>query len=139
MPRPPISNSSGAKRLAEVTDTGMAIAYLAVTAVVALIVAFSALGKIRRDPAIVKVIVETVGVPEKYLMPLAACELTGALGLLAGLLWPPLGVAAGIGLAVYFVGAVVSHLRVGDIKGLGPAVFMLFVVSAALVLRLATM
>ncbi|HEX2344129.1 MAG TPA: DoxX family protein [Vicinamibacterales bacterium] len=116
----------------------MTIAYLVTTTIVALIVAFSALGKIRRDPAIVKVIVETVRVPEKYLMSLAACELAGAAGLLAGILWPPLGIAAAVGLVIYFVGAVISHLRVGDVKGLGPAVFMLFVVSAALVLRLAT-
>jgi DoxX-like family len=118
--------------------SGMSIAYLVTTILAALIVAFSALGKVRRDPAIVKVIVETVGVPEQYLSPLAACELAGAVGLLAGIMWPPLGIAAGVGLVIYFVGAVISHLRVGDMKGLGPAVFMLFVVSAALILRLAT-
>lgn len=117
----------------------MTIAYLATTTIVALMVAFSALAKIRRDPAIVKVIVETVGVPERYLMPLAACELAGAAGLLTGMLWPPLGIAAAVGLVVYFVAAVASHLRVGDVKGLGPAVFMLVAVSAALVLRVLTM
>ena len=117
----------------------MTTAYLVMTMLAALVVAFSALGKIRRDPAIVKVIVETVRVPERYLIPLAACELAGAAGLLAGMLWPPLGIAAAAGLVIYFVVAVMSHLRVGDVKGLGPAVFMLFVVSAALVLRRATM
>jgi hypothetical protein len=115
------------------------IAYLATTTVVALMVAFSALGKIRRDPAIVKVIVETVGVPEKYLMALAGCELAGVTGLLAGMWWPPLGIAAAVGLVVYFVGAVASHLRVGDVKGIGPAVFMLFAVSTALTLRSLTL
>jgi len=34
-------------------------------------------------------------------------------------------VAAGIGLVLYFVGAGASHLHVGDVKGIGPAVFML--------------
>ncbi len=116
----------------------MTIAYLVTTALAALMVAFSAVGKIRRDPAIVKVIVGTVGVPEKYLMPLAACELAGAAGLLIGIWWPPLGVAAGVGLVIYFLGAVVSHLRVGDVKGLGPATFMLFVSAAALALRVIT-
>jgi hypothetical protein len=43
--------------------------------------------------------------------------------------------AAGIGLVLYFVGAVVSHLRVGDSKGIGPAAFMLVVAAAALGLR----
>jgi hypothetical protein len=114
-------------------------AYLATTSIAALMVAFSAVGKIRRDPAIVKVIVETVGVPAKYLMPLAVCEIAGASGLMAGIWWPLLGVAAGTGLVIYFVGAVVSHLRVGDVKGIGPATFMLFAAAAALALRLLTM
>jgi hypothetical protein len=48
-------------------------------------------------------------------------------------------VAAGIGLVLYFVGAVVSHLRVGDVKGVGPAAFMLAVTAAALVMRILTL
>src|SRR5450759_635182 len=99
--------------------------YLVMTVLVALMVAFSGLGKIRRDPRQVTVIHETVGVPLKYLPLLAVCELAGALGLVAWIWWPALGVAAAIGLILYFVGAIVSHLRVGDIKGIGPAVFML--------------
>src|ERR1700737_1433121 len=101
-------------------------------------VAFSGLGKIRGDPRIVKVIHETVGVPLKYLQMLAACEFAGALGLVLGIWWPCLGVAAGIGLVLYFVGAVVSHLRVDDFKGVGPATFMLVVAAGALGLRVLT-
>ena len=41
-------------------------------------------------------------------------------------------------MVIYFVGAVVSHLRVGDIKGIGPAVFMLMVAAGALALRVLT-
>jgi hypothetical protein len=66
---------------------------------------------------------------------LAACEIAGAVGLVLGIWWPVLGMAAGVGLVVYFVGAVVSHLRVGDMKGIGPAAFLLMVSVAALVLR----
>ena len=116
----------------------MHTAYLVITPLFAIMVAFSALGKIRGDPRIVKVIHETVGVPMRYLSLLAACEFDGALGLVFGIWWPPLGIAAGIGLVVYFVGAVVSHLRVGDLKGIGPAAFMLVVAAAALVLRVLT-
>jgi hypothetical protein len=39
---------------------------------------------------------------------------------------------------IYFVGAVVSHLRVGDFKGLGSPSFMLVVAAGALALRLLT-
>ena len=117
----------------------MQLAYLAVTIAAAAIVAFSGVLKIRRDPKVVKVIHEVVGVPMAYLSLLAACEFAGALGLVAGIWWPPLGIAAGVGLVVYFVGAVVSHLRVGDAAGIGPAVFVLALSAAALTTRWMTL
>jgi hypothetical protein len=116
----------------------MGTVYLVMAVLVALMVAFSGLGKIRRDRRQVKVIHETVGVPLKYFPLLAVCEFAGALGLLAGIWWPTLGVAAAIGLVLYFVGAIVSHLRVGDIKGVGPAVFMLVLAAGALAVRVRT-
>jgi hypothetical protein len=115
------------------------MAYLIITLVFAAIVAFSGLGKIRRDPRIVHVINEVVGVPLKYFSLLAACEIAGALGLVLGIWWPSMGVAASIGLVLYFVGATVSHLRVGDAKGIGPAAFMLVVAAGALAMRLLTL
>jgi len=59
-------------------------------------------------------------------------------GLLVGTWWPLAGFAGGIGLVLYFVGAIVSHLNVGDFKGIGSAVFMLVVAAAALALRVVT-
>ena len=116
----------------------MHIAYLAITILFAAMVAFSGLGKIRRDPHQMQVIYETVGVPLKYFPLLAACEFAGAFGLLLGIWWPILGVAAAIGLILYFVGATVSHLRVRDVKGIGPPAFMLVVAAAALATRMLT-
>jgi hypothetical protein len=113
--------------------------YLLITLLFAAMVAFSGLGKIRRDPRIVHVIREVIGVPLKYFSLLAACELAGTLGLVLGIWWPSMGVAAGIGLVLYFVGATVSHLRVGDVKGMGPAAFMLAVAAGALAMRILTM
>jgi len=117
----------------------MSIVYLVVTVLVALMATFSGLGKIRRDPRQMKVVHETVGVPLKYFPLLAVCEFAGALGLLAGIWLPVLGVTGAIVLVVYFVGAVVSHLRVGDNKGIGPAAFMFVLAAAALALRVVTM
>jgi uncharacterized membrane protein YphA (DoxX/SURF4 family) len=116
----------------------MHIAYLVITSLFAAMVAFSGLGKIRRDPHQMRVIHETVGVPLKYFPLLAACEFSGALGLVLGIWWPILGVAAAIGLILYFVGATVSHLRVSDVKGIGPPAFMLVVAAAALATRILT-
>ena len=76
--------------------------YLVITLVLAALVAFSGLGKLRRDPRIVRIIHEVIGVPLKYFPHLAAGEFAGALGLVLGIWWPSLGVAAGIVLVLYF-------------------------------------
>lgn len=114
----------------------MGIAYLVIAILLAAILVFSGLGKLRRDPRIVRVIHELVGVPMKYFPLLAACEFAGAMGLVLGIWWPLLGVAAGIGVVLYFVGAIVSHLRVGDVRGIGPAAFLLTMAAGALVTRI---
>ena len=116
----------------------MVPAYWAVTITLAVIVLFSGIAKMRRDPKVVAVINETVGMPMKYFTLLAALEFAGALGLIAGLAWRALGLAAAMGLVFYFVGAVVSHLRVGDVKGIGPAAFLLVMSAGALALRCLT-
>jgi hypothetical protein len=113
----------------------MHTAYLVVTIVLAAMAAFSAMGKLRRDPKIVHVVHQVVGAPLHYFPHLAACEIAGAFGLLAGIWWPVLGLAAGIGLTVYFAGAIVAHVRVGDRNGIGPAAFLFTISVAAVVLR----
>jgi hypothetical protein len=113
----------------------MHILYFVITVAFALMVTYSGIGKIRRDPLPVRVVHETIGLPLKYFPLLAACEFAGAVGLVAGIWWPPIGIAAGIGLVLYFVGAIVSHLRVGDVKGIGSAAFMLALAAIALALR----
>ena len=116
----------------------MHTAYLVITLVFGLMVSYSGVGKIRRDPLQVKVVHETVGVPLKNFPLLAACEFAGAAGLVVGIWWPLIGIAAGIGLVLYFVGAIVSHLRVGDVKGIGSAAFMLVLAAGTLTLRVLT-
>jgi uncharacterized membrane protein YphA (DoxX/SURF4 family) len=116
----------------------MQVAYLVITLLFALMVSYSGLGKIRRHPLQVRVIHETVGVPLKYFPLLATCEFAGALGLVMGIWVPLIGIAAGLGLVLHFVGAIVSHLRVGDVKGMGSAVLMLMLASGALALRFLT-
>ena len=116
----------------------MGIAYLAVSIALASMVLFSGVGKLRGDPHIVKVIHEIVGMPMKYFPLLATCEFAGALGLILGIWRPSLGVAAATCLVLYFVGAIVSHLRVGDVRGIGPAAFLLTVSAGAFSLRILT-
>ena len=117
----------------------MTTAFVVVTVLCALMTVFSALMKIRHDPKVVKIIHETVGVPMKFFPHLAACEIGGALGLIIGIWSAPLGVTAGSCLVIYFIGAIVSHLRVGDFTGIGAAAFMFGLSVASVALRIATM
>jgi len=114
----------------------MPFVYIVLAAVMSLMLVASGLLKIRHDARTTKIIHDVVGVPLKYFPLLAACEFAGAAGLGVGIFWAPLGLASAVGLAIYFVGAVIGHLRVGDFKGLGPASFMLFLAAACFVLRL---
>ncbi|MFE2943025.1 DoxX family protein [Streptomyces sp. NPDC059255] len=46
--------------------------------------------------------------------------------MLTGLAVRPLGIAAAVGVVLFFMGAVLTHLRAGDTKGsAGPAVLLL--------------
>ena len=91
---------------------------------------FSALAKVRGEETVGKSM-KAIGFPDRQ-VPLLAIPLgAGALGLLIGIFWAPLGIAAAIGLILYFLLAAGAHLRVSDTAGLiGPGVFLLLSVLA---------
>ncbi|MEO3746587.1 DoxX family protein [Plantactinospora sp. B5E13] len=76
------------------------------------------------------------GVPRSWLPVLGLLLAAGALGLLAGFVVPLLGVLAAVGLVLYFIGALITHLRVGSRQLVGGVVFLATAV-AALTLNLA--
>jgi DoxX-like family len=63
-------------------------------------------------------------VPRSWAFPLGALKAAGVLGLLAGFAVPPLGVAAAIGLVLFFIGAVGAHLRVHYYRLANAGVFL---------------
>jgi hypothetical protein len=79
-----------------------------------------------------------LGVPESWLSMLGILKAAGALGLLVGIGIPAIGVAASVGLVLFFVAAIITHLRARDYS-LGPAIVFLMLAVAALVLRLASL
>ncbi|MFF6901793.1 DoxX family protein [Streptomyces hydrogenans] len=81
----------------------------------------------------------TLGVPQGMMAFLIGAQIAGAAGVIAGLWWGPVGIAAAIGLALYFVGAVAFHLRVGDRRGASPAVVLTMASVALIALRAATL
>jgi len=115
------------------------IVLIIATILLAAMVAGSAIKKHQHDEQVLTVIGGTVGVPERLFPVLAALELAGAAVILIGLWLAPLGIAAAIGLVLYFVGALIGHLRVGDTKGLAMPLRPLALAIAVLVLRIITL
>ena len=70
----------------------------------------SGFAKLKQVPQVMQSM-ESVGVKANQVPVLAALEIAGGLGLVAGIWLQPLGVLSAICLALYFVGAVIGHLR----------------------------
>jgi hypothetical protein len=89
----------------------MSAAYLVITAITILANAWATGADLVPARFVVATMTE-VRVPRSWLPPLAVLKAAGAAGLLLGLLglWP-LGVAAGIGLVLFFLGALAVHVR----------------------------
>jgi hypothetical protein len=73
-------------------------------------------------------------VPQSWLSQLGALKAAGALGLLVGIAVPPLGVAASVGLVLFFIGAIITHFRARYWNIAAPVTFLLLAVGS-LVLR----
>ncbi|MFI5499706.1 DoxX family protein [Nocardia asteroides] len=109
----------------------MHTAYIIVTVVAALWVGFSAVSLLRRAPFVVDPLIE-YGVPQTWWTPLGLAKAAGALGLLAGLWIPALGLTAAIALILYFTGAVITVLRAHSYKTVAFPVLYLAPVAVAM-------
>jgi uncharacterized membrane protein YphA (DoxX/SURF4 family) len=113
------------------------IAYTVVAIVLGLGLAASASAKIRKDERVVTGMTKA-GVPMSWFVPLALLEIAGTVGLLIGIWWRPLGIAAAVGVIGYFVGAVIAHVRAKDTQGLPAPAALLVVAAVALGLGVAS-
>ncbi|MFI2285478.1 DoxX family protein [Nocardia beijingensis] len=111
----------------------MSTAYVVVTIAAAAWVGFSAFSLLRRAAFVVDPLVE-YGVPQPWWTPLGLAKAAGALGLIVGLFVPAIGVAAAIGLILYFAGAVIIVLRARSYKTV--AFPMLYLIPVAIALGL---
>ena len=108
---------------------------IAVSLVLAAMLLVTAFRKLTHAPAVVETY-RRVGVPERQLNVLALILIAGAAGLVAGLWWRPVGVAAAAGLVAYFALAVLAHVRHHDLKPLPTPLIFLALSAAALALHL---
>ena len=108
----------------------MYTAYIAVTILVAIANGYAASLNFAGAES-VRVVAEKVRVSQRWMIPFGILLASGAVGLLAGLAVPPLGMAAAAGLVVYFMCALSAHVRVRD-PGVAGAVSFLVMALAAL-------
>jgi hypothetical protein len=79
-----------------------------------------------------------VHVPRSWLPALGTAKLAGAVGLLVGLVGlPAIGIAAATGLVLFFIGAVIAHLRARVLYNLAAPGAYLALSAASLALLLA--
>jgi hypothetical protein len=112
----------------------MSLAYDIAGIVLALMLLVSAYTKLIRNQQLVDGLT-SLGVPLGMFPFLAACEIAGAAGLVIGIWWAPLGIAAAVGVVLYFVGAVGTHLRKSDYTGMPSPAVLLLSSAAVLILR----
>jgi hypothetical protein len=104
----------------------------------AALLAASAIRKLGHQPHVVETYIR-VGVPEDRLDYLAYILLAGAAGLVLGIFWAPIGVAAAACVVLYFILAVAAHIRAGDENHLPTPAVIEALAVAALLLRVATL
>ena len=88
----------------------MSTAYVVVTLLAAAMAGFSTASIFFRAKWVVQPLAD-YGVPRSWWSWLGAAKAAGAAGLLFGLFVPVIGVMAGIGLVLYFAGAIVVRAR----------------------------
>ncbi|WP_328892290.1 DoxX family protein [Streptomyces sp. NBC_00236] len=88
----------------------MSVAHVVVTLVAATMAGYSAGALLFRAQWVVQAL-NDYSVPRSWWTWLGAAKAAGAVGLVAGLFVPVVGVLAGSGLVLYFAGAVVTVIR----------------------------
>jgi hypothetical protein len=114
----------------------MSIAYVVVTVLAATMVGYSAFSVFSRAKWIEQALAD-YGVPRSWWPWLGSLKAAGAVGLLAGLFVPVIGVFAGIGLVLYFAGAVITVVRAHWYSHVAYPLLYVTPVIGALVLRYA--
>jgi len=85
--------------------------------------------------ASVKVVADRLQVSQKWMIPFGVLLASGAVGLAIGLVVPALGIAAAIGLVLYFICALSAHIRVHD-PGIGGAATFFVLALAVLTVNI---
>jgi len=115
----------------------MSTAYTVITVLASVWVGFSAVSVFRHAKWVVQHLAD-YGVPRSWWPWLGTAKAAGAAGLLVGVLVPVIGVMAGIGLVLYFIGAVITVVRARSYSHIPYPLLYMAPVVGSLALGLAT-
>jgi ABC-type cobalamin transport system permease subunit len=88
----------------------MLTAYVVAAVLAAAANIYFAIGDFRRLDWVIDNL-DRMGVPRSWRFPLGVLKTIGAIGLLVGIGVPLIGVIAAVGLVLFFVGAIITHIR----------------------------
>jgi uncharacterized membrane protein YphA (DoxX/SURF4 family) len=110
--------------------------FVTISLLLAMACLLPAVGKLTGQPTM-RQSAEHFGIPWSRYRLIGVAELAAAAGILMGLWWHPLGVAAAAGMAVLLIGALVTHRKAADsAKETVPAVVALLLTLAYLAIAL---
>jgi uncharacterized membrane protein YphA (DoxX/SURF4 family) len=110
--------------------------FITISVLLAVVCLLPAAGKLTGQPKMRKS-AEHFGIPWPRYRLIGIAELAAAAGILIGLWWHPLGVAAAAGMAVLLLGALITHRRAADSgKEMAPALLGLAITIAYLAIAL---
>jgi uncharacterized membrane protein len=103
------------------------MALIIFAAILGIMATISGLGKLSMKENVVEML-NHVGLNERQIRLLGTIEIIGSLGLLVGIWLQIIGLLAALGFVIYFLGAVIAHIRVRDgIKDMLPAITLLLI------------
>ena len=115
----------------------MNIALVILAALLGLVTAFSAVGKFSKNPKAVDML-RQLGITDSQIRMLGIVEVLGALGLLIGIWVPILGQLAASGFVLYFLGAMIAHVRAkAPMTDMAPALVLLILSIIVTILQFA--
>ncbi len=103
---------------------------IALSALLAVVCLLPGVAKLRSHPRM-QGAARHFGIPWTRYRLIGVAEVAAAAGVLIGLVWHPLGVAAAVGMALLLVGALVAHRRAGDSLANAAPALVAFGVSLA--------
>ncbi len=116
----------------------MNVAYILVTILAAVATGYAASNDFTRPDWMIENM-KSLNIPQSWLTTLGVLKGAGAVGLLAGLMMPKIGILSGVCLVIFFLGAIGFTLRARFFAHLTYPLVWLVLVTASLALRLMKM